>query len=70
MHSTIEVSVLCTRLKRVLISKFNNIGLTTLRPPHLRIVVAHLPERRPKAIGCLRELNARVNTSEGIIRLT
>ena len=44
-------------------SHLEHIGLAACRPSALLDVVAHHPECRPQAIGCLRQFDARLNYS-------
>ena len=70
MHSTVEVAVLRSLVERALMSELDDIRLAATRPAYLLVVVTHLPECRPEAVGSLRELDTRINAAKGVIRLT
>ena len=69
VHRTIEIAILRTGTKRILMAQLDQICLAASRPAYLIEVIAHLPESRPKTVRRLRELNTRIDTTEGIIHI-
>ena len=65
MACAVEIAVLHTAVDAVDVTELHNVGLAAFRPAHLVKVVAHHPECRPQAVGCLRQFYRRLHLSVG-----